>query len=120
MVNAISDWHVWAWSGGVVVGAILIAAVGHRTVFSFLNQLARCEGGLLVNSLVHHAKAPLRWILPFLALLVALPLARLPVPLENPERSEPTRIMLLCYSSLDACSFTRTSRHLAFAHPFTC
>jgi len=77
MVNAISDWHVWAWSGGVVVGAILIAAVGHRTVFSFLNQLARCEGGLLVNSLVHHAKAPLRWILPFLALLVALPVARL-------------------------------------------
>ena len=99
MVNAISDWHVWAWSGGVVVGAILIAALGYRILFRFLNRLAGREGELLVDSLVHRAKA---------------------VPLENPERSEPTRIMLLCYSSLDACSFTRTSRHLAFAHPFTC
>src|SRR5215469_5384420 len=78
MVNAISDWHVWAWSGGVVVGAILIAAVGYRILFSFLNRLAGREGELLVDSLVHRAKAPLRWILPFLALLVALPLARLP------------------------------------------
>lgn len=84
MVNAISDWHVWTWSGGVVVGAILIAVVGYRILFSFLNQRARREGGLLANSLVHHAKKPLRWVLPFLALLVALPAARLPAGVMGP------------------------------------
>jgi small-conductance mechanosensitive channel len=84
MVNAISDWHVWAWSGGVVVGAVLIAAVGYRIIFLFLNRIARREGGQLVDSLIHRAKAPLRWILPFLALLVVLPVARLPADVIGP------------------------------------
>jgi hypothetical protein len=84
MVNAISDWHVWAWSGRVVAGAVLVAAVGYRILFLFLNRIARREGGLLVNSLVHRAKTPLRWILPFLAVLVVLPVARLPADVIGP------------------------------------
>jgi len=69
-----------------VVRRSFIAAVGYRILFSFLNRLAGREGELLVDSLINRAKAPLRWILPFLALLVALPLARLPADVMGPTR----------------------------------
>ena len=43
------------------------------------------------------------------------------VPLENPERLEVTRfILVLSFLFFDAYFSGRSSRHLAFAHPFTC
>jgi len=76
--NLIVDWRVWAWPVSVLGGAILFALIAHRILFSILRRVTLRRGGLLINSLIRHAQTPLAWILPFLALLAALPAARLP------------------------------------------
>lgn len=73
-----NDWHVWIWPVSFLGGAVLLALVGQRVLFALLNRWTRRKGGLLINSFIRHAKLPLAWILPFLALLAALPAAHLP------------------------------------------
>jgi small-conductance mechanosensitive channel len=76
--NLTTNWHLWAWPVIVLGGATLLALIGHRILFSILRRITLRKGGLLINSLIRHAQTPLAWILPFLALLAALPAARLP------------------------------------------
>jgi small-conductance mechanosensitive channel len=71
------NWHGWMWSICILVAAILLARVVHIILFFALKRLARRKGDVFVNSLVRHGQGASRWILPFLALLAAVPAARL-------------------------------------------
>ena len=77
MHSLTTDWHDWIWPGSVVVGAILVALTAHTVLFFVLKRLARRKGDVFISSLVRHGQGPSRWILPLLALLVALPVAGL-------------------------------------------
>jgi small-conductance mechanosensitive channel len=73
----LKNWHTWMWSVSILAGAILIALVGHTVLFFILKRLARRKGDVFISSLVEHGQRPSRWILPLLALMAALPAARL-------------------------------------------
>src|SRR5579863_780063 len=72
------NWHGWIWSAGILTTAIVLAFGVHRILFFVLRRLARRKGSRLVSSLVHHGQKPSAWLLPFLALLPALPATSLP------------------------------------------
>jgi small-conductance mechanosensitive channel len=71
----------------LLVGAIFAALAAHRVLFGLLNRRTERRSGLLLKSIIRHGQRPLGWLLPFLALLVALPAAQLPsaalVPIER-------------------------------------
>lgn len=73
-----NDWHVWAWPVGLLGGAVLLALAVQRISFALLSRWTQRKGGLLINSFTRHSRRPLAWILPFVALLAALPAAHLP------------------------------------------
>ncbi|MHB8486087.1 MAG: mechanosensitive ion channel family protein [Candidatus Acidiferrales bacterium] len=72
------DWRRDLWAAGILAGAIAIAMVVHFILFFILKRLASRKGDVVVKSLVRHSRGPSLWILPLLALLVALPTAPLP------------------------------------------
>lgn len=72
------DWHRDLWAAGILAGAIAIALVVHFILFFILKRLASRKGDVVVKSLVRHSRGPSLWILPLLALLIALPTAPLP------------------------------------------
>lgn len=84
MESILINWRSWAWSLGVLASAVILALVIEQILFFILKRLAERKGGVLTNSLVRHGKRPVRWILPFLALLAALPAARLPETVLSP------------------------------------
>src|SRR6516162_10023640 len=71
----------------LLVGAIFAALAAHRVLFGLLNRRTERRSGLLLKSIIRHGQRPPGWLLPFLALLVALPAAQLPsaalVPIER-------------------------------------
>lgn len=77
MENLIDNWRVWAWPIIVLGGATLLALIGHGVLFFIMRRSTLGKDSLLISSLIRHAQIPLAWILPFLALLAALPAARL-------------------------------------------
>ena len=82
------NWHGWIWSAGILTTAIVLAFGVHRILFFVLRRLARRKGNPLMSSLVHHGQKPSAWLLPFLALLPALPATSLPeVALDPLERA---------------------------------
>lgn len=72
------DWHRFLWAAGILAGAIVVAVVVHFILFFILKRLASRKGDVVIKSLVRHSQGPSLWILPLLALLVALPTAPLP------------------------------------------
>ncbi|HEV2617957.1 MAG TPA: mechanosensitive ion channel domain-containing protein [Candidatus Acidoferrales bacterium] len=72
------DWDEYLWAAGILAGAIVIALIVHFILFFVLKRLANRKGDVVIKSLVRHSKGPSLWILPLLALLVALPTAPLP------------------------------------------
>jgi small-conductance mechanosensitive channel len=73
----LKNWHTWMWSVSTLAAAILIALGVHTVLFFVLKRLVRRKGDVFINSLVSHGQSPSRWILPLLALMAALPVARL-------------------------------------------
>jgi small-conductance mechanosensitive channel len=73
----LKNWHTWMWSVSILAAAILIALGVHSVLFFVLKRLVRRKSDVFINSLVGHGQRPSRWILPLLALMAALPLARL-------------------------------------------
>ncbi len=66
-------------SAGIVVAAIVIALAAHRVVFALLKRVVRHpERHALEASLIHHGRAPAKWLLIFLALLVVVSLVPIP------------------------------------------
>ena len=76
MELSLSNLHAWLWSIGILAVAIVVAQGIHAVLFSILKRLADREGSVFLNSLVRHAQRPSRLILPFLALIAALPATR--------------------------------------------
>lgn len=72
------DWRRDLWAAGILASAIVIALVIHFILFFILKRLANRKGDVVIKSLVRHSRVPSLWILPLLALLVALPTAPLP------------------------------------------
>jgi small-conductance mechanosensitive channel len=74
----LDNWETLSWSFGILTGAVIIAILVRFFLFGIMRRLARRRPSLLKTSVVHHSERPARWILPLLALVVALPAAPLP------------------------------------------
>ncbi|MGH9412836.1 MAG: mechanosensitive ion channel family protein [Terriglobales bacterium] len=76
-------WHVWL-RAIIVLGAALVAGVvAHAIIFAILARLAAKPGRVLEASLNRHARNPSKWLLPVVAMLLALPAAPLPTLVHN-------------------------------------
>ncbi|HWG57834.1 MAG TPA: mechanosensitive ion channel domain-containing protein [Candidatus Acidoferrales bacterium] len=74
----LKNWHAWLWSAVVIAGAIVVALGAHGVVYLLLRRLARHRKTVLAGSLVRHSQRMSKWILPLVALLLAVPEAKLP------------------------------------------
>jgi small-conductance mechanosensitive channel len=72
------NWHSWLWSAIVLGGAILLAFLARFLLFFAMRRLSRRAPTLVKDVLLRHSTNASRWIFPLLAVLVALPGARLP------------------------------------------
>lgn len=77
--------HLWGvnwlhifWSAGIIAGAIVLGGIIHAVLFFILRRVARRKGSVIANSLVRHANAPSRFIIPLLVVLAVLPEVPLP------------------------------------------
>lgn len=73
-----NHWQQWAISGGILIGAVILALIVHKLLFSAAKRFAGRTGSVIDNSLVSHGSGPARLILPLLALFLALPGTSLP------------------------------------------
>lgn len=73
-----AHWHSWAWSAGVLGGSIVVALLARIILFSLLKRLGKQAPSLLKDSVIFHSQRLARWILPLLAVVIALPAARIP------------------------------------------
>lgn len=71
-------WTSWAWSAGILAGSILIALLFRWILFAIIDGLTKREPTLLKDSIVRHSKNLARWILPLLAVVIAVPALPLP------------------------------------------
>lgn len=78
MIHLFDNWQEWAISGGILVGAVIVAWIVHKILFSIAQRLASRTGSVIDNSLVQHGRKPAKLILPLLALFLALPGTSLP------------------------------------------
>ncbi|HET7101051.1 MAG TPA: mechanosensitive ion channel family protein, partial [Terriglobia bacterium] len=78
MTQLANNWQEWAISAGTLVGAVVLARIAHKILFSAGKRLAKRTGSVIDNSLVEHGSRPARLILPLLALFLALPATSLP------------------------------------------
>jgi small-conductance mechanosensitive channel len=67
------QWSFWLWPSVILAGSIVLALIAHYFLFLIGKKFASRTGGVIANSLVHHAEGPTRWILPLLAIVLALP-----------------------------------------------
>src|SRR3974390_1368076 len=78
MEDMLKDGYRMAWPIVFLLLAVFVGLVAHRGLTAALGQGARERPGLLLKSIVRHGQRPFAWLLPFLAVLVALPGAHLP------------------------------------------
>jgi len=78
MEEMLMNGYSMVWPISLLVGAILLALAVPRVLFAVLNRWAQHRSGLLLKSVIRHGQRPFAWLLPFLALLAALPAAHLP------------------------------------------
>ena len=78
MEYLLAHWKSWAWSLGIVAGAIVVALVVRFILFLILDRLARRNPSVLKTSLTRHSKRLSAWILPLFAVLAVLPAVPLP------------------------------------------
>jgi hypothetical protein len=80
------DWKPWLLTLGALAGAALLALGAHLIVFSLAKRGARRTGKAIHDSLVRRGRAPLRALLPLLAVSATLP--ELPLPADVTEAVE--------------------------------
>lgn len=83
MAHFQTNWHIWLVGAGIILGSIAAALVAHYFMFSILGRLGRRPGRIIDASFVRHGRRPAKWILPLLALLIAVPLAPLSTSARN-------------------------------------
>ncbi|MGH9690317.1 MAG: mechanosensitive ion channel family protein [Candidatus Acidiferrales bacterium] len=74
----VNDWHSWLLSAAVLGGAIFLAFLARSLLFLAIKRFSGRVFTVLKDALLRHAANASRWIFPLLAVLVALPAARLP------------------------------------------
>ena len=74
----LASWQTWLLSAALLTAAIVVALIAHYILFVVIRRLSRRAGHFLEESLCKHAKAPARFILLLLAILVVLPALRFP------------------------------------------
>lgn len=79
-----SGWHDWLWSGGVLVGSVMLALIAHWVLFAAAGRFAQRTGSSTDDSIVRHTRRPTRIILPLLAVFLVLPVLPLPQFLRQP------------------------------------
>ena len=78
--------QAWLYSAGVLVVAALVASLIYIIIHRALVRVTRKTKSPVDDALVRHTETPLKVILPMLAVLLALPVARLPGGLLDPLR----------------------------------
>lgn len=71
-------WKPWIWSAGILVGSVVIALIVRFVLLAIVTHFTRRSATLLKDSLLMHSRRASKWILPLLALTVAVPAAPLP------------------------------------------
>ena len=78
MKPMLGDLQGWLWSGGILIGAVFLALIGHYVIFAAAAWLARKTDNVLDNALVLHARKGTRLLFPILAVFLTIPLLPLP------------------------------------------
>ncbi len=84
MEAVLRNWDPRVWPAIFLAAAIVIGLAIHASLFFILNRMARRKEDVFISSLVRHGRSPLRWILPLVVLLLALPSALLPERINTP------------------------------------
>lgn len=84
MPHLINHWQALLIAVGTLIGAIIAALIVHRIVFGVLRRRAAEPGHVVAASLVMHARRPSTWVLPLIALMIAVPLVSLPNSVKRP------------------------------------
>jgi len=71
-------WTSWAWSAGILAGSIFIALLVRWILFAILDHVAKRNPSVLKSSIIRHCENLTRWILPLLAIVIAVPTLPLP------------------------------------------
>ena len=72
MEHSLQNWQSWVWAAGGLVGAALVALIGHRVVFSVAHRFTRRTEVAIDNSFVRHLRQPARVIFVLLGVLFTL------------------------------------------------
>jgi small-conductance mechanosensitive channel len=84
MQSLLASWQPWAWSFGILGGSVLVAFLARWILFAVFRDLAKRAPTLMKDSLIHHSEKLARWILPLLAVVIALPAVPLPSEIMRP------------------------------------
>lgn len=68
-----ANWHYWVWSALVIGGAAAVALVVHAMLYSAARRLVAKSNGFVDESVIRHSSAPMRLMLPALAVFTVLP-----------------------------------------------
>lgn len=71
-------WRPWIWSAGILVGSVVVALLFRLILLAIVGHFIRRASTFLKDSLLMHTRRASKWILPLLALTVAVPAAPLP------------------------------------------
>jgi small-conductance mechanosensitive channel len=66
-------WAVWIWPAVILLGSVILALIIHRLLFVLVKGITKRTGGIIATSLARHTEGPTRWVLPLLAVVLALP-----------------------------------------------
>jgi small-conductance mechanosensitive channel len=73
-----NHWQNVAISAAILGGAVGLALLAHWIIFLVLDRLARKPSRTTEASIARHGRRPSAWVLPLLALLIAIPATPLP------------------------------------------
>lgn len=83
MEQLITDLEAYLWSFGFIAGAVIIGLFIHFIVFQLTRRIAKKRDQVLEKSILKHLRAPLRLLMPMLAIRISVPAHSLNLPAEN-------------------------------------
>lgn len=78
MKPMLGDLQGWLWPGGILIGAVFLAIIGHYVIFAAAAWLARKTDNIVDNALVLHMRKGTRVLFPILAVFLTIPVLPLP------------------------------------------
>ncbi len=83
MEQLLQDLEAYLWSFGFIAAAIIIGLFVHYIVFQAVRRIARRRNQVLDKSVLKHLRAPLRLLMPMLAVRISVPAHSLNLPAET-------------------------------------